>query len=75
MRALILVKSASTNVMAVMDSTTTTARGTMTGSWLPLDVDVALASVAVYSLLGGGNGWGRLDGGAQDDVTAVAHAA
>ena len=32
MRALILENMASTSVMAAMDSTTTTARGTITGS-------------------------------------------
>ena len=35
-RAPIPVRRASTRVRAVMDSTTTTALGTMTGSWRPL---------------------------------------
>ena len=36
MRALMLENMASTRVMAAIDSTTTTALGTITGSWRPL---------------------------------------
>ena len=48
--------------MAIMDSTTTTARGTITGSWRP--------RIAIFILLGK-DGRGRLYVGAQYDGGAI----
>ena len=47
MRALMLLKSASVIVSAAIASTTTTARGTITGSWRPL-----ISSLQIFALTG-----------------------
>ena len=75
MRALILAKSASVMVRAAMASTTTTARGTITGSWRPLISSSRFSPELVTGGLGLADRWCWFDMGTEDNVTAVTHTA
>lgn len=58
-------------MIAAIDSTTTTALGTMTGSCRPMDFQRKRFFIFGYGLLRLADGWGWFDMGTKYDFTAV----